>query len=58
MIPINILSQYGKLNSNMIIKTEEMKRIFMKQDKGLEMISKSILEKKDFIYEPEDTESI
>ena len=45
-------------NSNMIIKTEEMKRIFMKQDKGLEMISKSILEKKDFIYEPEDTESI
>lgn len=58
MIPINILSQDGKLNSNMIIKTEEMKRIFMKQDKGLEMISKSILEKKDFIYEPEDTESI
>jgi hypothetical protein len=58
MIPINILSQDGKLNSNMIIKTEEMKRIFMKQDKSLEMISKSILEKKDFIYEPEDTESI
>jgi len=58
MIPIKILSQDDKLNSNMIIKTEDMKRIFMKQDKGLEMISKSILEKKDFIYEPEDTESI
>lgn len=54
MIPIDIMTIEKDISTNVQIKTKDMEKIRSNQDRGLDIISKAILEKTDFIYELEN----